>query len=394
MLKLTSYFGKVSFADWNSPQWQNHNSIISADSLRRLFPSFPPQRLEAIDSYCKDFRLRVTPYALELMQADPQGFPTESDPCWLQLFPPVGFQFTESRPDGFGAIDNWEPEGDMVTPIGQHKYTNRICIRMVGRCPGYCTFCFEALRTTDKRDSKQGPADPLWEQTLEYIRATKTVEEVVFSGGEPLTHSNEQLDRYLTDVRTIDHVRFIRFHTRYLTFVPMRMDDDLASIFRRQRVNAVHLHVAHPREIQTEEFIAAVDRIREVGKVKHIRSHTPLLRGVNDSLETLEELFFGLYELGIDPYYLIHSFPNIPTAHYHRLPVRKGIEIMNALKRHKTNPAVPEYIICHPSGKHTVPLTLESIPGYFEYCVRGDGWPVIRYRNWKGEWVEYLDCPD
>jgi len=121
-------------------------------------------------------------------------------------------------------------------------------------------------------------------------------------------------------------------------------------------------------------------------------AQTPLIKGVNDSADVLRELFMGLYVAGVKPYYLLHNMPNIPAASSQRTSVRRGVELMLSLKRHISNPAMPEYIIVGKTGKKTVPLELDGTPE-FQHEKNSDGYPIIRFKNWKGEWVEYLDTP-
>ena len=157
-------------------------------------------------------------------------------------------------------------------------------------------------------------------------------------------------------------------------------------------------HVVHPSEI-TPEFEDAVYRIRE-GSGRYapiLTTHTPLLGNVNANAEILWELFGRLYELNVKPYYLIHTFPHTPFANQQRVSVRDGIRIMKKLKRHKSNIAVPEYIVPHYNGKVTVPLELN---GTHEFRYTKDGFlgifgnPVVKFLNWKCKWVKYPDCED
>jgi ribosomal protein L21 len=145
----------------------------------------------------------------------------------------------------------------------------------------------------------------------------------------------------------------------------------------------------------TGEVIEAVGKIRDgAGRyAPMVVTHTPLLKGVNDSAETLWELFGKLFENNIKPYYLLHTMPHTPYANQQRISVRDGIRLMNKLKRHKSNIAIPEYVIVHYDGKQTVPLELGGTPE-FQYCLDFDNNPIVKLLNWKGTWVNYPDCQD
>jgi lysine 2,3-aminomutase len=120
---------------------------------------------------------------------------------------------------------------------------------------------------------------------------------------------------------------------------------------------------------------------------------TPLIKGINDDEKILHELFMGLYLAGVKPYYLSHNMPNIPFAAEQRTSVKKGLQLYNRLKRRISNPAMPEYIINHKTGKKTVPECEEGTPDFI-YGKDKNGFPTIRFKNWKGAWQTYLDGID
>ena len=127
-------------------------------------------------------------------------------------------------------------------------------------------------------------------------------------------------------------------------------------------------------------------------------AHTPLIKGLNafpslqKSVDTLWELFSKLYENNIKPYYLLHSMPHTPFADQHRISVADGIRIMKELKRHKSNIALPEYIVAHNTGKITVPPE-RQVNSYFKHK-RDEKTPTIEFLNRKRNRVEYPDVKD
>ena len=94
-------------------------------------------------------------------------------------------------------------------------------------------------------------------------------------------------------------------------------------------------------------------------------------------------LFFGLYRVGVVPYYLYHFMPFSPD----RRNTARGSPISSLscrIKRRKSNIAVPEYVLPHARGKFTVPLILkpEEYPRFEE--LPGGG-KAYRFFNWLGE---------
>lgn len=179
-----------------------------------------------------------------------------------------------------------------------------------------------------------------------------------------------------------------------MTHNPYRITEEFIGLLRKYRVNEIALHIAHPSEF-TKDALEAIARIKDgTGRYSPLFvTHTPLLKGVNDSERTLWELFSKAYENNIKPYYLLHTMPHTPYADKQRVSVRDGMRLMKKLKRHKSNIAIPEYVIVHYDGKQTVPLELQGTPE-FQYTTDSKGNPIVKFLNWRGNWVEYPDVKD
>ncbi len=375
---------------WHDWQWQQHNSIRSAQELQREFPGLPHEVVRTIEKNQSRRRFQITRYTLGLIRRTGDGLsPAEGDPIWQQVVP---YWDTEGQAAYHydGETENWELAHEMVTPIAQHKYDNRVIIRLANVCHSYCQFCYEALRTLEKTSPKDAYQVQHWRATLDYLRRHEEVEEAILSGGEPLMRSDSQIDSILGDLRGIGRWIAIRIHTRSLFFNPFRITNRLIDLLAQHEVNAVGLHVCHPNEI-TDEFRAAVRKLRQ--GVPILFANMPLLLGINDDPQVLHALCMGLYREGVVPHYLYHFLPFSPGAEQFRTSVQTGIDLIRSLKRHITNLAVPEFVIAHTSGKHTLPLLAPGEePPRRGLDARGN--PVVSYSNWRGELVEYLDVPD
>jgi lysine 2,3-aminomutase len=114
-------------------------------------------------------------------------------------------------------------------------------------------------------------------------------------------------------------------------------------------------------------------------------NQTVLLRGVNDSAETLETLFRGLVRARVRPYYLLQMDPVSGTGHL-RTPLRRGIELMSELQGRISGIALPKLIVDTPGGRGKVPIG----PGYL--VSEDEGVTVLQ--TFRGELVEYYDPPE
>jgi len=407
-------FREIDEATWKNWIWQQQNAVRNRFGLRKFFPSLGGDVLKKAEEWeNRGFRFLITPYVAALIEKDEEGNPVSGDAIWLQVFPEFGEALTARdsgnstehggaprdamsikktlAPDEYSAQnENWEVDEEMISPIAQHKYDNRVLVITSDVCLGYCVYCFRSLQSNAPAEKHGGK--PFWKETMEAIRKRPMIEEVILSGGDPLLYDNFSLEEMLHDVREIPHVKAIRIHTRAWLHNPYRIDEAFCALLKKYEVTEMGVHTVHPQEI-SRDFLEAVERVRASGARTLLLTDTPLIRGVNDSSEILHELFMELYTSGVKPYYLSHNMPNIPFASEQRTSVRAGLRIWNSLKRRISNTAMPEYMITHRKGKKTVPECEEGTPDFI-YDKNENGWPIVRFKNWKGEWETYIDALD
>ena len=371
--------------NWKDWRWQQKNSITSIDGLLKYFPELEEDCINNVKGNTLGRKLSITPYTISLIKKDEHSKkPAVNDPIWHQLIPNWDSKIRIDN-DYDGENENWELPEEMKTPICQHKYPNRVILRVSNICHAYCQFCYEALRTLDKKSRKKTVINAYWQDTVNYISGNEEVEEVILSGGEPLMLSNNKLDSMFDSLRTIDRDIAIRIHTRTLTFNPFRINEDLVDIIKRYGVNAIGLHVTHPVEL-SEEFKTGIRMLMKSCPI--LFANIPLLSGVNDNYETMKKLCTDLYRIGVIPHYLYHFMPFSPGLKIYRTDVRKGLKIIQRMKRYITNLAIPEYVLPHSSGKYTLPFELEAseLPVFMN---DDRNLPVVEFKNWKGERVQY-----
>ncbi|WP_372656092.1 KamA family radical SAM protein, partial [Halobacteriovorax sp.] len=141
---------------------------------------------------------------------------------------PLGKQFLPAAEElkEEGLID---PIGDHhQSPIPQivHRYKNRILFFPTQTCPVICRYCF--------RKNELSNDDELFKfnlkNVLSYLREHTEIEEIIFSGGDPLILSDEKISKYLHEFSNISHIKYIRFHTRTPIILPSRVTENFCKM--------------------------------------------------------------------------------------------------------------------------------------------------------------------
>lgn len=220
-------------------------------------------------------------------------------------------------------------------------------------------------------DPSSAAAKKQIEDGLAYIEAHPEIRDVVISGGDPLSLSDERLDYILGRLRAIPHIEIFRLGTRNLVTLPQRITDDFVYMLRKHHPVYVNTHFNHPKEL-TEEAFEACRKLADAGCV--IGNQMVLLKGVNDDPKVVKELNHKLLMARVRPYYIYQCDLSQGISHF-RTPVSKGLEIIEALRGWTSGLAVPHYVIDAPGGGGKI-LVLP------EYLVRKEGKKVV-LRNYE-----------
>jgi lysine 2,3-aminomutase len=189
--------------------------------------------------------------------------------------------------------------------------------------------------------------------------------------------SDRKLEHLLSRLRAIPHVEFIRIGSRIPVFLPQRITPELCEIFRKYGPIWMSIHVNHPKEA-TAELRDACERLSFAGVP--LGNQSVLLQGVNDDAEVMKALVHRLLRMRVRPYYL-YQMDLITGGSHFKVDVRKGLEIIRALRGHTTGYAVPQYVIDAPGGGGKVPMN----PEYVETM----GEDAVVFRNYEGRRFEY-----
>ena len=268
-----------------------------------------------------------------------------ADPLLRQVLP-LGEELLDVP--GYGR----DPVGDMKSRTARgvlHKYRSRVLLIATGACGVHCRYCF---RRHFPYSDETARADE-WREALDYLRADASINEVILSGGDPLTLSDERLTRLTAAIEGIPHIRRLRVHTRQPVVLPSRVDEGLLgwlSACRLQKV--VVLHANHAREID-EEVRAACVRLRQAGAV--LFNQSVLLKGVNDSAAVLAELSETLFSAGVTPYYLNMLDPVAGAAHFD-VPEAEALTLLAELRARLPGYLVPRLVREVPGAAAKLPV--------------------------------------
>lgn len=314
---------------WHPAPWQTALSRAIRDPGQLLQAlHLPMTLLPAAEAAARQFPLRV-PYSY-LQRIRPGDV---DDPLLRQVLPLAEecLASAEASEDPVGDLNA------MPSPGLLHKYHGRALLVSTGACAIHCRYCF-------RRHFPYGQSNPLHQHrqaSLDYLRQHTEVEELILSGGDPLSLPDQQLAAWVRDCEAISHLQTLRLHTRLPVVLPQRVDEVLCGWLSQTRFNTVIvLHVNHPQEFDTDVG-TAIAALRDTGAT--LLNQSVLLRGINDDIETLAELSRTLFHHGILPYYL-HQFDPVQGAMHFAVKPAAGRALLAHLRKRLPGYLVPRYV--------------------------------------------------
>ncbi|MDO6709479.1 EF-P beta-lysylation protein EpmB [Aliiglaciecola sp. 2_MG-2023] len=273
------------------------------------------------------FPMRVPRHFARLMsKGDPQ------DPLFKQVFP----LYEEFLEDPRYTVD---PLQEQETPQQGilHKYQTRALLMVRGGCAVNCRYCFRRHFPYQQNSlNKQG-----WLEALDYIAQDSKLNEIIYSGGDPLMAKDDFLAWLTNQIEQIPHITRLRLHTRLPVVIPNRIDSQLTSWISQSRLKVIMvLHVNHANEIDSN-LIAKLNLLRE--KQVTLLNQSVLLAGVNDTAESQIGLSERLFEAGVMPYYL-HMLDKVKGASHFDVSENQAREIMAEMIKRLPGFLVPKLV--------------------------------------------------
>ena len=336
--------------------WQEElrNGIRTAEQLAPILgwtAEETARRAEVI----KRFPMMITPYYLSLVNpADP------ADPIARMCVPTLDEFGPGGSFDTSGEASNTKLEGL------QHKYAQTALLLSTNQCAMYCRHCFRKRMVGLTGDELNRRVD----EAVAYVRDHREITNILISGGDAFMNPNQIITRYLSELTAIEHLDFIRFGSRVPVTLPERIYGDqefLDTFAKYAQRKALYLvtQFNHPREI-TPQAVKAIRAMIERGV--QVRNQTVLLRGVNDSGETLGQLLSGLTRVGVVPYYVFQCRPVTGVKERFQVPIQEGIRIVDAAKARQNGfGKAIRYAMSHPKGKIEILCRLPSGETVFKF---------------------------
>ncbi|CAP00492.1 EF-P beta-lysylation protein EpmB [Acinetobacter baumannii] len=287
--------------------WQSQLSDLITDPLEllNLLELSTDQLLSGAILASEKFKLRVPRAFVGKMNAkDPL------DPLLLQVLP--HHLELEEHPEF--VTDPLGEEAANQLPGVLHKYKSRFLLTLTGACAVHCRYCFR--RHFPYQENL--PKNEDWLNIKNYIESNPDINEVILSGGDPLTLSNRKLALWLERLSSLKQVKILRIHSRVPIVIPNRIDEELISLLKNSRLRIILVvHSNHASEL--DDFTCS--KLLQLSE-HHITvlNQAVLLKGVNDSAQTLTDLSYRLFEARIMPYYL-HVLDKVKGAqHFDLIP--------------------------------------------------------------------------
>ncbi len=361
------HYPDISRIEWFDWRWQFQNAIRDVCSLDAIIHLSDNER-QAMMHPSGDLPVAITPYYASLISMDDPTSPLRRSVV------PVVDECLHTKGE---EEDPLCEDADSPVPGIVHRYPDRVLFLVTDICATYCRYCTRSRIFGRQHQCFIDTAK--WERAISYIASNTNIRDVLLSGGDPLTLSDERLEWLLSRLKEISHVELIRIGTKTPVVLPQRITPALVSMLKKYHPLWMSIHVTHPDEL-TPEMSAVCIRLADAGIP--LGSQTVLLSGINDSVSTMTRLVHGLLQIRVRPYYLYQCDP-IPGSSHFRTPISKGLEIIQGLRGHTTGYAVPTYVVDAPGGGGKIPL----LPEYAIGWDKGD----LMMRNYEGNIFRYPD---
>ena len=327
---------------YKAQNWQSQMSdlITSPEELLKELQLSPEYLLSGAILASQQFKLRVPRAFVGKMKLG-----DALDPLLLQVLP---HHLELEEHAGFVTDPLGEEQANQLPGV-LHKYKTRFLLTLTGACAIHCRYCFR--RHFPYQENL--PKNEDWLNIKTYLESQLDINEVILSGGDPLTLSNRKLALWVERLESLKQIKILRIHSRVPIVIPERIDTELVSLLKNSRLRIILvIHSNHPAELDN----------LTCSKLAHLAKHNilvlnqaVLLKGVNDSAQTLVDLSYRLFEAQVLPYYL-HVLDKVKGAHHFDLGAEKIDQIYKDVLASLPGYLVPKLVREVAGEKNKTPL--------------------------------------
>lgn len=232
-----------------------------------------------------------------------------------------------------------------------YKYYGRALIIISPTCKIHCRYCFRRNFPYENYIINKKN----WENIFSFLSSNEEIEEVIFSGGDPLTLTNKKLKSLTKDLETIKHLKRLRIHSRIPIILPERIDTNLINSITSTKFKTIMVvHTNHPNEI--DEKVYNSNKYFKDSNIT-LLNQSVLLKNINDNVETLKKLSEILFESGILPYYL-HLLDKVEGSSHFEVSEKNAKKLMRKLLEVLPGFLVPKLVKEIHSKRSKVPIDL------------------------------------
>lgn len=346
----------VDQATFLDHKWQAKNTITRPDKLLKALQDL------ASDAFIKDVEagfakapmaVRVSPYLLSLIDWNNPG----DDPLRIQ-FLPMGSRFLPDHPKL--GLDSLGEQADAPTPGLTHRYRDKALFLAIDTCPVYCRFCTRSyavgLNTNEVEKVSLKANSGRWDQAFAYIASRPELEDIVISGGDSFNLRADWIKEIGVRLLNMPNIRRIRFASKGLAVMPQKVltdDQWFASLVEVHELGrklgkevCFHTHFNHANEI-TAISQKAITRLFSEGIT--VRNQSVLIRGVNDTVETMSTLVKRLSYINVHPYYVyIHDL--VKGGEDMRTTLQTALDLEKHIRGLTAGFNTPTFVVDAPGG--------------------------------------------
>jgi len=307
---------------------QLKNAITKPEQLADYL-ELSQQECLNISKVTEKYKMLISPYYAGLISKEDDNCPIKK-----QCVPQPDELTNSSRMHD----DPLQESAYSVTPHLVHKYPDRVAFFASNMCFMFCRHCTRKNTVINRNATVSGSE---FEKILDYIKGNKNIRDILITGGDPLTLTDEKLEKYISAFRRIEHVQTIRIGTRAIVTCPVRITEKLADMLMKYHPIWINTQFNHPLEI-TPEAARACDILLSRGIP--LGNQSVLLKGINNDFNIMEKLLSELIRIRVRPYY-IYQCDYVKGVEHFITPYTQGADIISELRGKISGYAIPHFII-------------------------------------------------